>query len=412
MTRTVLMSPSSRSSTLFIAGLSFISLACNLAGLTPGATPTPQPTQAPTEAPATEAPQATPTETEPTQALTPTIEHLVQPGNPATTQRFLADVSSSGTASEGRALTGDNYRRNRLERPFTAFDMAYRPDLDITRADLALDDNWFYFLISLEGPHPAGDGYPGSYAVEFDFNQDGRGDWLLRAMSPGGRLWSTDGVELWLDVNGDVGGEQPLDQDGAASEGDGYETAIFQSGLGEDPDAAWARLSPQGQPIVQIAVKRGLLRDFSFLWGVWADDGVNDPAFFDYVDRFGESAAGSPLRDSADYPLKEVAAVDNTCRMYYGFTPTGNEPGLCLVYATVHNCTFHPMLMVPGEIVIAGQQTSSAIKRDVTPGTYRFYDQNVLDDDDKHPLVLTVTLRPGETARIVTDGNGMTWSCP
>jgi hypothetical protein len=38
--------------------------------------------------------------------------------------------------------------------------------------------------------------------------------------------------------------------------------------------------------------------------------------------------AGSPLAGS-NYPLKALYLVDNTCRWKYGFTPTGNEIGLC-----------------------------------------------------------------------------------
>ena len=31
----------------------------------------------------------------------------------------------------------------------------------------------------------------------------------------------------------------------------------------------------------------------------------------------------------AQYPLKQLAELDNTCRWSVGFTPDGTEPGLC-----------------------------------------------------------------------------------
>ncbi len=322
----------------------------------------------------------------------------------------MTDIRSATAGAQGYTVTGDNYLRNRFERPFTPQEMVYRPDLDILRGDLTFDDAWLYFLFTLEGPSPTSGGFPGTYAVELDTDVDGRGDWLIMAQGPVGTDWSTDGVQVWLDANDDVGGQQVMTAEGPTQEGDGYETLVFDQGLGDDPDAAWARLGSSAQ--VQVAVKRDLINDISFLWALWADDGLKDPARFDYHDRYSEEQAGSPLRDSPLRPLKEVALVDNTCRMYYGFTPTGSEPGLCAVFATIQNCTFHPMLIVPGNQIIGGQQTSDAFLQVSAPGTYEFYDQNVFDNNDMNPLVLTVSVQPGDLVQIVTDGNEMTWACP
>lgn len=392
---------------LAAATLAAAGLACTLFGTAPAATPstTPQPTA--TQAPATPVPTQAPTQEPPT--ATPTVEHSVTPGAPGGAERFLDDVDSAGTGGEGRVVSGENFDRNRLERPFTRGEMSYRPDVDVTRAEISFDDTWIYFLIEVEGPGPVGNGYPGTYSVELDGDLDGRGEWLVMAEAPAA-VWSAHGVSVWLDANEDIGGEVPFDADERPTEGDGYETNAFDEGRGEDPDAAWARIAPETTG-VQIAVKRELIGDLSFLWGVWAEAGSGDPTAFDYVDRYTLAEAGSPLADSEHYPLGSLAAIDNTCRMYHGFTPTGTEAGICLVFGTVQNCTFHPMRMVPGDVIIPMVQRAGSVKDDVAPGTFSFYDQNVTEDGE-HPLVLTADVRPGGLVQIVTDGNGNTWECP
>ena len=42
------------------------------------------------------------------------------------------------------------------------------------------------------------------------------------------------------------------------------------------------------------------------------------------VDAAQTSLPGSPL-----YPIRGIYLFDSTCRSYFGFTPKGNEPGLC-----------------------------------------------------------------------------------
>lgn len=390
----------------FIALLTVAALACTLPRAAPTVTPEVQEATAP-ESTATEMPTDEPA-TEP--APTEEIEHQAIPGEPPAAKQFLADVDTSNIAGEARALTGDNYDRNRFERPFEAGVMRYRPDLDLTRGEITFDELFFYFLIAVAGESPEG-GYPGTYSAELDFDLDGRGDWLLMARAPKGD-WAVDGVRVFMDSNDDIGGEVPVYADPQLSGGNGYDTVIFDSGVGEDPDTAWARLDPSRDSVVQLAVKRDVVDDISFLWGLWADDGLASPALFDYVDRIERADAGSPLLDSEYYPVDQVAAVDNTCRMAQGFSPKGTEPGICVIFGTVQNCTFHPMLMVPGNILLGGQQTGSSIRRDIAPGTYSFYDQNVFDNDDNHPVVLTADLTPNGKIEIKTDGNGSTYPCP
>ncbi|TFG49394.1 MAG: hypothetical protein E4H33_02355 [Anaerolineales bacterium] len=111
----------------------------------------------------------------------------------------------------------------------------------------------------------------------------------------------------------------------------GYETVIFDSGVGADPDLAWVRRDPEGTSQVQIAYKDSFLGEDGFLWGAWADEGLMDPGLFDYNDQVTFTVAGSPAEDSPEYPLKAVPRVDSTCRSWYGLTPTGDEPGLCTI---------------------------------------------------------------------------------
>jgi hypothetical protein len=223
---------------------------------------------------------------------------------------------------------------NLYERPFTSTSMDYLPDLDITGARLMRDTTWVYINISLEGQNPAG-GLLGDYGAELDLNLDGRGDLLVMAKKPGS-TWSTDGVRAWTDPNNDVGGARPILSD-PPSNTDGYETLVFDSGVGSDPDAAWARISPTDPNSVQIAFKNTLIKNAgTFMWGAWAmDDSMLHPEWFDYNDHFTLAQAGSPLiEDTQNYPLKALAEIDNTCRWVVGFTPTGNEPGICPVPAT------------------------------------------------------------------------------
>jgi hypothetical protein len=379
------------------------SLACSL--LPTAATSSATPAAAVSDTPsAATAPAATLAPT-----ASPTVQHLVEPGDPPEAPLFLIDVDSSRFASEHRATGGDNFSRNRFERPFTANEMDYRPDLDIVYAGVSAEGDWLYFAIQVEGSEGPPTGHYGTFAVEIDLDLDGRGDWWIAVREPESETWSTEGVVALTDANGDVGGDSPLDSDPSPAQGDGYEDLVFDQGSGEDPDAAWARVLYAEQPVIYIAVHRPLLAgDGSFLWGAWADDGVNNPAFLDYSDHFSAHEAGSPIQADAEYPVKALAAVDNTCRMYFGFSPSGSEPGICVVTGTVQNCTPHPMMMQPGNRLIPGFFDPGSIVEQVSPGTYSFYDQNVAG----YPVVLTVSLSPGGTIQVKTDGDGNSYPCP
>jgi hypothetical protein len=76
--------------------------------------------------------------------------------------------------------------------------------------------------------------------------------------------------------------------------------------------------------------------------------------------------------------------------------------------AYLRNCTFHPMRILPGDFILAEQFDSMNNIHQVNPGAYEAYDQNVEGD----PLVLSPTVREGQTIDIVMDGLHNTYSCP
>ncbi len=273
--------------------------------------------------PAVVTPQATFT-LEPT--LTPTILHWFKPEEPPPHTSSMSDRSSAILADQNRTV-GDHFDYNLYERPLTADDMEYVAYLDIAPvAELSLAPPWVYVSISLvEKPPANADAY---YAVELDLNIDGRGDWLIIAASPLTTEWTTDGVRAYMDTNKDVGGETPFLAD--SQPGDGFDTLMFDQGVGSNPDAAWVRISPDEEPTVQLAFRHELIgQDKTFIWGVWAEGDVANPAWFDYNDHFIISQAGSPDINSRHYPLDELSLVDNTCHWIQGIAPRKGMPGLC-----------------------------------------------------------------------------------
>jgi hypothetical protein len=316
---------------LSLALLLLAALACNMPSVEPtqnvglyvtqtlaalsAVAPTTTPTLAPPYFPSTTALPAT---------YMPGVTHLLFPADALANGPILYDVDSHVTASEQRAPYGDSYKLNRFERPFTANAMTYLPDVDIQTFRIYADPNWYYIFIEL-----ANTGMTADYAVEFDYDRDGHGDYLVWAEPPFASSWTTDRVTVYTDVNNDTGGLSPELSDLNFS-GNGYEQTLISSGRdGLDPDLAWVRIDPRSPITIQFAVKRSLV-GASFLWGVWADLGLRDPSRFNYNDYFSEEAAGSPEKSETKfYPIKAVFAVDNTCRAPYGFRPKGYEPLLC-----------------------------------------------------------------------------------
>jgi hypothetical protein len=238
----------------------------------------------------------------------------------------VGDQDSSVTASENRASSGDRFTFSRYERPFNANSMdTYYPYLDIQGALLYEDNTWLYGVLVMKNDETS-QSMNGKYGFEIDLNIDGDGDYLILANQPSSKDWVTTGVEVWFDENDDVGGEVSTTTDANPVIGNGYETL-----LSDDPDLAFARISPTDPYTVQIAVKRALLQgDDSFLVGMWAGNQDLDPASFEMNDHITHEQAGSSLVEfEFFYPIKELSEIDNTCRMAIGFQPIGNEAGLC-----------------------------------------------------------------------------------
>lgn len=284
--------------------------------------------------PATEIPPTGTPEAAPTAAIgeaesspePPPVVHVQTPPIDFPAGARGVDVESSGTGAEGRAPYGDSYDISLFERPFLV-NMTYVPDLDIASFGISRDDDWYFAAIRLIGSDP-NNPLGIHYAVELDLNRDGFGDFLIWGSPPYREEWTAENVQVFADLNKDTGGVSATKSD-VPFFGDGYETLIFDpaQAIGDDPDLAWVRMSGGGSSI-EFAFKRSLAGD-SFLYGMMADAGLKDVSMFDYVDRFSEEVAGSPVRDKRYYPLQELHSMDNTCREAFGFAPTGYEPRIC-----------------------------------------------------------------------------------
>ena len=257
----------------------------------------------------------------------PAVLHVIKPSDsPPAKGTIIYDVDSSGTAADKRAPYGDSYNINRLERPFLQ-DMTYVSDLDIVTATISQDNDWFYVSIKLVGTDP-NNTLGIDYAVELDTNHDGFGDYIIWARPPYTKSWDTTNVNIFADKNHDTAGLSPEKSDAPLTT-DGYETQIFHGGVGDaDPDMAWVRMNAGPDANIQFAFKKSWSGTV-FMLGVMSDAGLKDVTKLDYVDRFTEEQAGSPIRDKKTYPLKALFAVDNTCQEAFGFKPTGYEVKLC-----------------------------------------------------------------------------------
>ena len=283
-------------------------------------------TEAPTEIATVQPP--------PTETAVPEIVHVLLPKFGDGKAQTIHDQVSNNTAPEKRAYGGDEFALGRYERPFTAENMEYLPYIDLVRADMYRDnaDEWVYATLEVfSSPSLAGD-HILYYALELDADLDGRGDFLIVAESPELDTWTTTGVQIWEDVNRDIGAKQPMRPDQDAS-GDGYEVLVFDEGIGSDADAAWVRMSSESDKKIEIAFKLDLVdigEDYIFfLWGAWTFADEVHPEWFDQHDHFTLAEAGSSLKDNPEYPLKAFAAADNTCRALSGMEPTGQMPGMC-----------------------------------------------------------------------------------
>jgi len=276
---------------------------------------TPTPTIRPTNAPT------------PTPTLKPASAHTMFPGGiKDRVDTYLVDYNSIDFADE-HVTYGDQYKAYILERPFTSGDMIYQGNIDIIRVNLKVSLDWTYAIIYLATDLPESGTM--KYGLVIDLDENGRGDLLIQTGVPATIDWTVKDVKVFQDVDGDVGGERPMKNDPPDESLNGYEMPIFNAGEGDDPDLVWVRRNPDNSTSLQIAYKTEMIGMTGYLWSAWADDGLLAIDYRDYNDRFTEETAGSPYPGSPIYPIKALYLFDNTCRSYFGFTPTGNEPGLC-----------------------------------------------------------------------------------
>ncbi len=75
--------------------------------------------------------------------------------------------------------------------------------------------------------------------------------------------------------------------------------------------------------------------------------------------------------------------------------------------AYLRNCTYHPMMIQPGGFILVEMFDAPNNARQVNPGAYQAFDQNVEGD----PQVFSGEIREGQTIDISTDGLNNTYGC-
>jgi hypothetical protein len=276
--------------------------------------------------------------TNPTTTITDTttapIAHATIPSTGSKTSSIVHDNEESTTFESKGAREGDDFSRNRFERPFTSNTMEYLPQLDIMDFSIASDDMFFYVEIQLAGLDASTNSLTGSYGIEIDRNRDGRGEILITTAPPYKSEFSTDGVVVYVDTNGDIGGKKAGRSDDGFV-GNGYEGVLFDLSRNihpQDPDLAWARFVDGERPAIEITFKKWIFQDGkeAFFWNVWASGTKLDPSKFNLHDTMTIEQAGSSNGENPNYPLKGLAAIDNSCRLPFGYEALGSEPMGCL----------------------------------------------------------------------------------
>jgi hypothetical protein len=249
------------------------------------------------------------------------VEHTNVPGAfPEYTGLHMFDHNTIDGMGKLRSVLGDRFSNGQLERPYNTADVHF-PYLDIREGTFyETDPTWMYVVVGMVGTDDNGN-LPARYGLEFDVDLTGKGTWLILIDNLSSTEWTTDGVQVWTDANGDVGGAKPMFTESGAESGDGYETLVFDQGSGDDPDLAWVRMNSEDPASFDIAFKKSMLGTEKFLISIWAGTSQLEPAKFDHNDRMTPEQAGA--MDPETYPdlvpIKELSELDNTCRFEIGF---------------------------------------------------------------------------------------------
>ena len=107
-------------------------------------------------------PTVQPTDTQPVVAP---VTHVTIPSAGTSDRATAHDNENSLFYDTKKVKAGDEFYKNRFERPFTSVNMDYLPDLDIVNFSITSDENFFYVKISMVEPDPATQSLTGSYGV-------------------------------------------------------------------------------------------------------------------------------------------------------------------------------------------------------------------------------------------------------
>lgn len=255
-----------------------------------------------------------------------------KPGEmPTIKTQTVHDQTNEKTANDKTAFGGDVFNLGWYERPFDQ-DMNYLPFIDLQTILMNRQDpNWVYVKMSMVNAIEEGADSKPLFGLEMDTDIDNRGEFLITVTAPRGTEWSTDGVTVLSNSDNMIGGVKPVLADTNPYEGKGYDTEVFKSGEGDDPNLVFARMSPSDPKTLEIAFKHSFVGGAKgkYMWFPWAMVGMQDPTKMEFNDHFSRDEAGSPIKTEGKYyPVKAVWGVDNTGRVPSGFEPTGLMPGL------------------------------------------------------------------------------------
>ena len=110
--------------------------------------------------------------------------------------------------------------------------------------------------------------------------------------------------------------------------GSGFESLKIDADSGKNRGQVWSRLKAKE---LQIALKEEWIggRQGKFTWQPIADGNPFPPSQYDINDYYVLKKAGTPILGETYYPVRQVFALDNTCRGLSGLTPSGSEQGVC-----------------------------------------------------------------------------------
>lgn len=245
------------------------------------------------------------------------ITHLATPGAAVIARgQEIRDCNTGERIAIGvTTIVGsgcDDWNISKIERPVTNFNENFTPWLDINNAFMGESGGWYYASIYLH--KSAAGSLPADLqvALELDIDLDSIGEYLILSTAHSDD-WSSDGVQVWQDSDGDVGGYDSQRPDDGS--GNGYETLLYDAGQGDDTDLAWARIHPTNTEVVEIAFKDSLVPNNGiFAWWVWTAQGGISAAQMEMVDALEADTSWS---------------MDNTCGWIYGASPSKQLRNLC-----------------------------------------------------------------------------------